>query len=345
MNHPERPASIERLLVPMNRQLEHMVRLIDDLLDVARISRGTLDIRKERVDLSSVLERAMETASPAFIRRNQSVELRVDERLSAQADATRIAQIVGNLLTNASKHSPEGSKVQVCLRRGDGMAIIDVVDEGAGIPPEQLEHVFGMFAKIERPGQSTNDGLGIGLALSRYLAELHGGTLTASSSGEGKGSTFTLSVPIGAAEAAVEDRPRPTQRQSSRPPAGQAGLNVVVVEDNEDSADIMSAWLQQLGHRVRVAHDGPAGVALILESRPDVVLCDIGLPGMDGVDVCRRVVDRMEDPPVMVALTGWGTEADRNRTVDAGFRHHLVKPIEPEKLRSVLRVIGAESAH
>jgi signal transduction histidine kinase len=354
MNHPERPASIERLLVPMNRQLEHMVRLIDDLLDVARISRGTLDIRKERVDLSSVLERAMETASPAFARRNQSVELRVDEPLSAHADATRIAQIVGNLLTNASKHSPEGSKVQVCLHRRDGMAVIDVVDEGAGIPPGQLERVFGMFAKIERPGQSTNDGLGIGLALSRYLAELHGGILTASSAGEGKGATFTLSVPTGVAETAAEDRPRPAERpsarppaerQSSRPPAAQGGLNVVVVEDNEDSADIMSAWLQQLGHQVRVAHDGPAGVALILESRPDVVLCDIGLPGMDGVDVCRRVVDRMQDPPVMVALTGWGTEADRNRTVDAGFRHHLVKPIEPEKLRSVLRVIGAESAH
>jgi signal transduction histidine kinase len=345
MNHPERPASIKRLLVPMNRQLEHMVRLIDDLLDVARISRGTLDIRKERVDLSSVLERAMETASPSFARRNQSVELDVDERLSALADATRIAQIVANLLTNASKHSREGSKVQVHLHRRDGMAVVDVVDEGAGIPPDKLEHVFGMFAKVERPGQSTNDGLGIGLALSRYLAGLHSGTLTASSAGEGKGSTFTLSIPTVAAPAAAEDRARPAERESTRPPAAQVGLSVVVVEDNEDSADIMSAWLEQLGHSVQVAHDGPAGVALILEARPDVVLCDIGLPGMDGVDVCRRVVDRMSDPPVMVALTGWGTEADRSRTVDAGFRHHLVKPIEPEKLRSVLRVIGAESAH
>jgi signal transduction histidine kinase len=344
MNHPERPESIKRLLVPMNRQLEHMVRLIDDLLDVARISRGTLDIRKEAVQLQSVVERAMETASPAFTHRNQSVELHADEELSSQADATRLAQIVGNLLTNASKHSPPGSTVQIHLRRREEVALVEVVDEGAGIPPDQLEHVFGMFTKVDRPGQSTDDGLGIGLALSRYLAELHGGSLTAWSAGEGKGSTFTLAVPLSSPEADATDRAR-VGRESARPPASGAGLNVVVVEDNEDSADVMSAWLEQLGHRVQVAHDGPAGVALILEAHPDVVLCDIGLPGMDGVDVCRSVVDRMRDPPVMVALTGWGTESDRSRTVDAGFRHHLVKPIEPEKLRSVLRVIGAESAH
>jgi signal transduction histidine kinase len=345
MHHPDRPASIEPLLVPMNRQLDHMVRLIDDLLDVARISRGKLDIRKETVDLPSVVERAMETASASFTRRRQSVELHVEERLSAVADATRIAQIVGNLLTNASKHSPPGAKVQVHLRRREDMAVIDVVDQGAGIPADQLEHVFGMFAKVDRPGQGSDDGLGIGLALSRYLAELHGGTLTASSAGEGTGSTFTLSIPAGVAQPVAEDRPKAANGEAARAPAPQHGLNVVVVEDNEDSADIMSIWLQQLGHTVHVAHDGPAGVALILEARPDVVLCDIGLPGMDGVDVCRRVVDRMPHPPVMVALTGWGTESDRSRTVDAGFRHHLVKPVEPEKLRNVLRVIGTESVH
>jgi CheY-like chemotaxis protein/two-component sensor histidine kinase len=328
-----------RTLSAMNRQLEHMVRLIDDLLDVSRISRGTLEMRREHVDLSSVIDRAIETARPFFTRRNQSIEVDAREPLTVFVDATRIAQIVGNLLNNASKHSPLGAQVRIELTREFDRATIRVVDEGAGIPLGQLERVFDMFTKIERSSPGTNDGLGIGLALSRQLADLHGASLEAASGGEGKGATFTLSMPIGAAESIAEAR----QEKAVRVPVVQPGLSVVVVEDNEDSAEMMAVWLEQLGHEVRIARTGPDGVALVLESRPHVVLCDIGLPGMDGADVCRRIVGEMSIPPVMIALTGWGMEGDRRRTAEAGFNHHLVKPVALDQLRAVLDSVSAIS--
>ncbi|HXX67506.1 MAG TPA: response regulator [Polyangiaceae bacterium] len=332
LRQPGQGPTVARTLAAMNRQLEHMVRLIDDLLDVSRISRGTLEIRKEQVDLFGVIERAVEAADPSFVRRQQSIAIVREEPMAAWVDATRVAQIVGNLLTNASKHSPSGGRVRVELGRERDRAVIRVVDEGEGIPSDQLGLVFEMFTKIERSGQRANDGLGIGLALSRQLAELHGGTLTASSAGEGKGATFTLSLPIGIH---ADGAGAPAQ-STAQVPAPKSGLNIVVVEDNEDTADTMSDWLEYLGHEVQVARTGPDGVALVMQARPDVVLCDIGLPGMDGVDVCRRIVHEMAEPPVMVALTGWGTERDRRRTVEAGFRHHLVKPVAPEHLRDVL---------
>jgi signal transduction histidine kinase len=331
----EQTPTVARTLSAMNRQLDHVVRLIDDLVDVARINRGTLEMRKERVDLSSVIDRAIETSRPAFTRRNQSVTLEAAAPFWAFVDPTRILQIVGNLLSNASKHSEPGGRVGVQLVTEGDTAVIRVVDEGVGIPSDQLPLVFDMFTRIQRSTPTANDGLGIGLALSRKLAELHGGTLTAASAGEGKGSTFTLSLPTGHAE----ERSEPPMSGTAVPRAAE-GLSIVVVDDNEDAADTLSYWLQHLGHDVRVARTGPEGLALVLESRPDVVLCDLGLPGMDGVDVCRNVVLGMPAPPVMVALTGWGVEADRRRTVEAGFSHHLVKPVAPEQLQSVLLSVG-----
>jgi CheY-like chemotaxis protein len=337
MQH-ERSSLIDRTLGAMNRQLSHMVRLIDDLLDVSRISRGTLEVRRERADLASVIERAVETVNPCFVARQQTVAIEAEAPIRAWIDATRIAQIVANLLNNASRYSPAGSRIRVRLRREGELAVVQVIDPGAGIPEEQLGRLFGMFTKIERVNGTnggSSDGLGIGLALSRQLAELHGGTLTAESAGEGKGATFTLAIPIGHAELVawgVEEEEGSAPPRSSR----RAGLHVVVVEDNTDTADMMSVWLAELGHEVKVARTGPDGVALILEAHPDVVLCDIGLPGMDGVDVCKHVVGEMTTPPVMIALTGWGMETDRRRTVQAGFHHHLVKPVEPDELLRVL---------
>jgi signal transduction histidine kinase len=322
-----------RTLAAMNRQLSHMVRLIDDLMDVSRISRGTLEMRPENVELSSVIEGAIETTRPLFQRRAQSLAIEIAEPIAARLDATRVAQIVGNLLSNASKHSPSAAVIGVELARMDDTAMIRVLDRGVGIPEDQLEQVFSMFTKIERSVDSVNDGLGIGLALSRQLAELQGGTLTASSPGEGKGATFTLSLPLGKLEVVSEAPP-----QSSGTTDGVA-LSVVIVEDNDDAADLMAGWLERLGHQVRVARSGPDGLALILEVRPDVVLCDIGLPGMDGVEVCRRLGTQMRELPVMVALTGWGLEADRQRTVDAGFDHHLVKPVAMDLLFNILQTV------
>jgi signal transduction histidine kinase len=287
---------VANTLAAMNRQLDHMVRLVDDLLDVSRVSRGALEMRREQVELSSVIHRAMETTSPSFARRNQVVTVDADEPVPAFVDATRVAQIVGNLLSNASKHSAEGGRIRVEMRREGEMATIRVSDDGVGIPPDQLGRVFDIFTKIERSVQSANDGLGIGLALSRRLAELHGGTLTVASAGEGKGATFSLTLPTGSAQMGVETLPAKAAKRAA-PPAGS--LSIVVVEDNEDSGDMMATWLEQLGHRVRVARTGPDGLAVVLEERPDVVLCDLGLPGRrnagiaghdraDGLGGCRR---------------------------------------------------------
>jgi CheY-like chemotaxis protein len=199
-----------------------------------------------------------------------------------------------------------------------------------------------MFTKIERATQSANDGLGIGLALSRRLAALNDGTLTASSAGEGKGATFTLSLPISEALAVPESPESRVAATSSTLPV--CGLNIVVIEDNEDAAETLTVWLEDFGHRVRTARTGPDGLVMVLDARPDVVLCDLGLPGIDGIEVCRRVTRGMKTPPVMVALTGRGMPADRKQTGDAGFQYHLVKPVEPEKLRIVLASVARRCA-
>jgi signal transduction histidine kinase len=335
LQQPEQTEVTARTIAAMNRQLSHMVRLIDDLLDVSRISRGKLEMRRELSELSTVIDAAIETARPMFERRQQSIEVKGEAVVSAFVDPTRIAQVIGNLLNNASKHSASGAKVVLELRREGDLAVVRVADEGIGIPSEQLNRVFDMFTKIERSIPGINDGLGIGLALSRRLAEQHGGALSVHSAGEGKGAAFTLTVPTGLAE--VQHSPRPAEAAPS--PAVVPVLRVVLVEDNEDAADLLSTWLERIGCDVQVARTGPDGLAVVMESKPDVVLCDIGLPGIDGVELCRRVVLGSDTPPVMVALTGWGMEADRRRTSEAGFQHHLVKPVAMDQLLRVLQTI------
>jgi signal transduction histidine kinase len=333
----EQSPLVTRTLSIMNRQLDHMVRLVDDLLDVSRISRGRLEMKKEQAELSSVVERAMETARPALTKRNQTVTVDAPRPVEAYVDAARIVQIVGNLLSNASKHSASGAHIRIELGTDGPAAVLRVIDDGVGIPVDQLGRVFDTFTRIERSAGSTNDGLGIGLALSRQLAELHGGTLDVVSAGEGKGATFTLAVPTGDSKRVA---PAPAANGAALE-ATPRRLRIVLVEDNDDSAETLATWLEHLGHEVRVARTGPAGLALVLEARPDAVLCDVGLPEMDGVDVCRHVLREMSPAPVMVALTGWGMEADRRRTVEAGFSHHLVKPVAPDKLRALLQSLGS----
>jgi signal transduction histidine kinase len=330
------PPSIEaRTLAAMNRQLDHMVRLIDDLLDVSRISRGMLELRKERVDLSEVVQRAIETSKPFFEQRKQSIRVEGQQSLSLTADSTRIAQIIGNLLHNASKYTPIGGTVRVDIGMQPGNVFIRVIDSGAGIPPEQLDRLFEMFSRIDRSMPDSNGGLGIGLALARRLAEMHGGSLLASSTGEGLGSTFTLALPLAAEDGVrLKVTPTPTPRPSSTVPP----RDVLVIEDNDDVADLLALWLKEMGHTVAVARTGPEGIELVESTKPRFVLCDVGLPGMDGIEVCRRVRDMpLGYRPVIVALTGWGSKEDRDKTRDAGFDHHLVKPVAPDKLNDILR--------
>lgn len=329
-----------RTLAAMNRQLDHMVRLIDDLLDVSRISRGLLELKREHVDLVAIVRSTMESVEPWFERRQQKLELSGPAELSVFADQTRVAQILSNLLHNATKFTGAGGSVRVELEQEQDFAVLRVIDSGTGIRPDQLERVFDMFTRIERPGVSTEPGLGIGLALARRLAELHGGKLDAASKGEGDGAAFSLYVPTTDTAALPA---QPSLKAKSVPPTSlaPAELEIVIVEDNHDIAEVMVMWLEDLGHRVSVAHTGRAGIDLIREREPDLVICDLGLPDLPGVEVCRavRAFDG-EHQPVMVALTGWGREEDRRLTKEAGFDQHLVKPVAPAALKTVLRGVG-----
>jgi signal transduction histidine kinase len=330
-----------RALAAMNRQLHHMVRLIDDLLDVSRISRGMLELKREPTDIGSIIDSAVEIAKPFMDQRRQTIHIGSAGPVVISVDPTRVSQIVGNLLHNASKYTAAGGELHVELLQDQAHALIRVIDPGAGIPPDQLGRVFDMFAKIERSVPNANSGLGIGLALAQRLAGMHGGTLTATSPGEGQGATFTLSLPLPVAETSSV-APAPAAGNGRAAAGSVTRLKVVVIEDNDDAADTLALWLENMGHQVQVARTGPEGLALVRAARPDVVLCDVGLPGMDGVEVCQRVQDLSNGSrPIMVALTGWGMDADRRRTGEAGFDHHLVKPVALDKLREILRTVRA----
>ncbi len=332
MRRMERDAMVERTLGVMNRQLDHMVRLIDDLLDISRISRGALELKKQPTDLVALVQSTVDAARSIFQARGQELTARLSGELRAAVDPTRVNQIVTNLLTNAAKFTPKGGQISVELASEDGRAAVRVSDSGAGIPADQVERIFDMFARITH-GDGGESGLGIGLALARKLAEMHGGSLTASSAGEGKGSTFVLTLPVIAelgagtpAEVKVE------------PSAAAGGLNVLVIEDNDDVAETLTMLLEELGHQVSLARTGRTGIAMVQEKEPHVVLCDIGLPGMDGLEVCRQIrALATKTRPIMVAVTGWGQDADRRKTREAGFDHHLVKPVGIGSLNQLLQ--------
>jgi signal transduction histidine kinase len=327
-----------RTLSAMNRQLDHMVRLIDDLLDVARISSGKLQLKKEQVNVASCIQTAIETCRPFLEQRKQRLASELDSTLFALADPTRLAQIVANLLHNACKFTPEGGQVKLSLAFEGGRALIRVQDEGVGIAPDQLSRVFDMFTSVEGPKPVPQAGLGIGLALSRKLAQMHDAELTAESPGLGRGSVFTLALQAERREAAG--------RPSTIRPPGNAehgrGIHVLIIEDNQDSAEVLASWLESRGYATTVAHDGAQGLALVKLTHPQIVLCDIGLPELTGDEVCRQVRQlELGYRPAMVALTGWGTQEDRAKTQAAGFDHHLVKPVAPETLFTVLDSLDA----
>jgi CheY-like chemotaxis protein len=246
-------------------------------------------------------------------------------------------------LNNAAKFTPEGGSIRVELEDSGDPIAVRVADSGIGVPGEQLERIFQMFTRLERPGVRTQPGLGIGLALARRLAEMHGGTLSASSAGVAQGTTFTLSLPR---PSSTDQRARPAIAPVSSTEAGPVPrLKIVLVEDNHDVLETMSKWLRSLGHDVWGTEAGRTAVQLAGEVRPDMVLCDLGLPGMDGIEVCRQIRSLpppgQRSAPVMVALTGWGREEDRAKTKQAGFDHHLVKPVKAEQLQKVIAAVVA----
>jgi PAS domain S-box-containing protein len=320
----------------MERQVQQMVRLVDDLLDVARITTGKVELRCENIDLADALRDAVETSRPLIESNGQTLSLSLpDTPVRVNADRTRLAQVFANLLNNSAKFSERGQRISIEVTRDGGAVDVHVRDTGAGIPPEALPKIFDMFGQADfGAGRTRGAGLGIGLSLVKRIAELHGGSVKAFSKGVGHGSEFVVRLPAAAAEHAAADRP------ATAAAAGAAKRRILVVDDNTDAAESLATLLSINGHETRMAHDGAQAVEEAAAFKPDVVFLDIGMPTIDGHETARRIREQpWGKAMVLVALTGWGQTEDRRRSKEAGFDHHLVKPADPtlvEKLISSL---------
>lgn len=314
----------------IDRQVGQMARLVDDLLDVARISRGKIRIQKEAVELAEVVERAVEISRPLIeTRRHELTEVLPREPVYLEADPVRLAQVLANLLNNAAKYTQPGGHIELTAERQGEEVVLRVRDNGVGIAPGMLPRVFDLFAQADRTLDRSQGGLGIGLTLVKSLVELHGGRVEAFSEGLGKGSEFVVRLPV------LATPPSPTPVASVK--QGRAGCRVLVVDDNVDSAETLAMLLRVKGHEVRTANDGPTALEKARAYQPDVVFLDIGLPGMDGYEVARRLREQAGRKPVfLAALTGYGRDEDRRLGEEAGFDHYLVKPVEAEDLESLL---------
>jgi CheY-like chemotaxis protein len=319
----------------VQRQVRHMARLLDDLLDVSRITHGKIELRKERVDLVAIAKDALQTSRP-FIEADQhevSISL-PPEPLFLEADPARLEQVLTNLLNNAAKYTPSGGQIGLTITRVGEEAVVRVRDTGAGISADFLPRVFDLFAQAQRSLDRSEGGLGIGLTLVRRLVEMHGGSVEAYSAGPGQGSEFTVRLPALAdaklaRSAAVSDAAPPAERPR----------RVLIVEDNLDAAETLADLLEHLGLEVRVACDGTAAIEAAREEPPGVALVDIGLPGMDGYEVVRRLREQAGlDQALLVALTGYGQEEDRRRAREAGFHVHLTKPVDLAELQRLLKI-------
>ena len=316
----------------MERQVHHLNRLVDDLLEVSRITRGVIEVKKEPVDLTAILRAAIETSRPVLDNlRHQLVVDLAEESMSVGGDPVRLTQVFANLLNNAAKYTNHGGEITISSRRENGDAVISVKDNGIGIPPSQLGQVFDMFMQVDRSTRRSQGGLGIGLTLVRSLVAMHGGSVEARSDGAGLGSEFIVRLPL-TIDATVSGMRR---RQLEPLPARR----ILIVDDSRDGGESLAMLLRVLGAEVALAHGGRTALECVETFKPDVVLLDIGMPGMDGYEVARRIRANPANRDIsLIALTGWGQEEDRRRSVAAGFNHHLVKPADIEQLRHLLTV-------
>ena len=325
--HPDNGDVIQRAREIIERQVRHQARLLDDLLDVSRITRGRIRLRKAPLDMRSAVSAAVEATRPLITTRNHTLTVVLpDAPLLLDADPTRLTQIITNLMDNAAKYTDPGGEIEVSARREGDDIVLSVRDTGIGIPHDMQGQVFDLFTQVDVPIARSLGGLGLGLSLVRSLAELHGGSATVTSDGPGRGSTFTVRLPVGTAEAGT----------GAAPPAPVGVRHVLVIEDNADAREMLRIALELDGHRVETAADGVAGVETALRSTPDLVLVDIGLPGLDGYAVARRLRAALGARVTLVALTGYGQTEDRRRTSEAGFDAHLVKPVDPDVLSRAL---------
>jgi signal transduction histidine kinase len=327
---PDAPMS-ERALAIMERQLQQLVRLTDDLLDVSRITRNRIELRRDRIDLRTVLRSAVETIEPLSQAAGHVMALNLPATpLWVYADFTRLAQAFGNLLNNAVKYTDHGGRISVSATVDVDEAVVDVSDTGIGIDPALLRRIFDMFMQIEQDMTRARSGLGIGLTLARRLIELHEGRIDARSGGAGAGTTFSVRLPLVAAVA--EQKPRAERDRGTTVPC----CRVLIAEDIPDAAEMMRLMIECMGHEVRVAVDGVQAVALAMEFNPHIALLDIGMPRMDGYEAASRIRAALGQRVFLVALTGWGQEEDQRRAYAAGFDRHVTKPAEPDVLESLI---------
>jgi signal transduction histidine kinase/CheY-like chemotaxis protein len=319
-----------QILRVMDRQLHHMIRLVDDLLELSRITRGKVELRMEDLELARVVEAAVETSRPLVEKGRHHLEVHLPaEPLCVRGDPVRLAQVLSNLLNNAARYTDDGGHIIIEAHEEAGEAVLTVSDNGTGMSQEALAGVFDMFAQADASDTRAQHGLGIGLALVRNLMEMHGGVVSASSPGLGRGSAFELRLPL--IPSARTRRP-----SEAAPPSGPIARRILVVDDNRDAADTLAHQLRQSGALVQVAYNGPDSLDALEEFAPEVIVLDLGMPGMSGLDVARQVRRRPGTPPKLVALTGWGQSADRELTRVAGFSHHLTKPVDFGELHTLL---------
>ncbi len=339
------PTIVEEARAILRRQIQYVVRLVDDLLDVSRITRGKIRLRKEIVELRHVVDGAMAAVRSMVDDRGHQLTVALpDQPVHLHGDPTRLEQAIGNLLNNAAKYTPPGGQIELRAEIDRGQVAIHVADTGAGIPADQLPTIFDLFAQGDRTLDHSQGGLGIGLTLVRSLISLHGGEIEAASEGPGRGSQFTIRLPVAAAPASFElappvAAPTPAPANGAPPPSHR---RVVLVDDNVDLATATAALLRAIGHEVHLCHDGREALQRVPELHPDVVFVDIGLPGMSGHDVARAIRSRPEgEGLLLVAMTGYGQAEDRRRSRDAGFDLHLVKPVSLNLLENVLNSMGS----
>ncbi len=327
--------AVEQVREMMERQINHMVRLVDDLMELSRITRGKIELRKERVHLADVIHNAIETSQPVVDAAGHTLVLDIpDEPIILHADPVRLAQVFANLINNAAKYTPRAGQIWCTARRENGSIVVTIRDTGIGIPSDMLPRVFDMFTQVDSSHHRIQSGLGIGLTLVQSLIELHGGTVAALSEGLGKGSEFVVRLPVADILPAETAPPK-------RAPSALAPVRVLVVDDNYDAADSLGMLVECLGAEVHVVHDGPAALHALETFHPALVLLDIGMPGMDGYEVARRIRLHPEFQDLtLIALTGWGQDEDRRRSHAAGIDYHLIKPPDIDTLQALMVSVG-----
>ena len=334
-------AVVQRSGAVMERQARQMVRLIDDLLDVGRINFDKLELRLEPVALADILNQALEACTPVVEASDHDATLSLPpERVMLHADALRLVQVFVNLLTNAAKFTPSGGSIAIDAVVEDKQVVVSVSDSGLGIPTDMLDEIFELFSQVEQSLTRAQQGLGIGLTLVKRMVQMHGGSVAAHSEGPGQGSRFVVRLPITEMAAQSAAAPAAAARQDAGP------LRILVVDDNRDAADMVAVLLSLAGHQVDVAYDGPEALRRALERQPDLMLLDIGMPGMSGYEVCRSVRQQPGGDRVrIVALTGWGNEEDRTASREAGFDDHLAKPVDDKTLNAIVASSGSIDRH